>query len=65
MNRSPMTSPTLLTPRQAAQRLLEEAALLAFRTNGAAGLRPVRDEGRLMYRLSDVEGLLQDARGAR
>lgn len=54
-------TPELLTPREAGQRLLEEATRAAVRTGGAAGLRPVRIEGRQMFRRSDVEGFAQVA----
>lgn len=46
----------LLTPKEAAQRLLEEATRAAARTGGAAGLRPVVVAGRRMFRKSDVDG---------
>jgi hypothetical protein len=54
----PDRSTQLLTPREAATRLLEWATLTAYQTNGAAGLRPVRVEGRLMFRPDEVDALL-------
>lgn len=57
-------NPELLTPRDAAQRLLEAATRAAVRTGGAAGLRPVRVGGRQMFRRSEVEGFAQQALAA-
>lgn len=54
----------LLTPREAAQRLLEEATKTAVRTGGAAGLRPVVVDGRRMFRFSDVDSLARMALAA-
>lgn len=54
----------LLTPREAAQRLLEEATKTAVRTGGVAGLRPVLIEGRRMFRFSDVDSLARLALAA-
>jgi hypothetical protein len=54
----------LLTPREAAQRLLEEATKTAIRTGGAAGLRPVVVDGRRMFRFSDVDSLARIALAA-
>lgn len=48
----------LLTPSEAAQRLLEEATRTAARTGGASGLRPVRVDGRTMFRRSEVDGFV-------
>lgn len=53
-------APNLLTPKQAAQRLLEHATLLAVRTGGAVGLRPVRTSGRVFYRLADVDEVISE-----
>lgn len=53
----PPSQAQLLTPKEAAQRLLEEATRTALRTGGAAGLRPVVVDGRRMFRLSDVDSL--------
>lgn len=54
----------LLTPHEAAQRLLEEATRTAIRTGGAAGLRPVVVDGRRMFRLSEVDALASVALAA-
>lgn len=56
---NPVSSVNLLTPIQAAQRLLEEATLQAYRTNGASGLRPVLANGRHMFRQADIEGFVR------
>ena len=62
--RVPDENSDLLTPREAAQRLLEAATRTAMRTGGAAGLRPVRVEGRQMFRRTEVEGFAQVALAA-
>ncbi|WP_457443775.1 hypothetical protein [Roseateles sp. P5_E4] len=49
----------LLTPREAAQWLLEAATRAAIQTGGATGLRPVRIDGRQMFRRDEVEGFAQ------
>ncbi|KQV60128.1 hypothetical protein ASC95_01225 [Pelomonas sp. Root1217] len=54
----------LLTPREAAQRLLEEATKTAVRTGGVAGLRPVVVDGRRMFRFSDVDSFARLALAA-
>ena len=54
----------LLTPRETAQRLLEAATRAAMRTGGVDGLRPVRVQGRQMFRRSEVEGFVQEALAA-
>ena len=51
----------LLTPSEAAQRLLEEATRTAARTGGVSGLRPVRVDGRTMFRRSEVDGFARAA----
>ena len=56
--------PQLLTPNEAAQRLLEEATRTAVRTGGAAGLRSVVVDGRRMFRLVDVDSLARLALAA-
>lgn len=61
MDKHPSPTQALLTPKEAAQRLLEEATLLAVRTNGVVGLRPVREAGRVMFRKADVDGLIREA----
>ena len=48
----------LITPREAAQRLLEEAALQALRSRGLEGLVSVRVGGKRVYRAADVESYL-------
>ena len=59
------TVPALLSPAQAAQRLLEEATLTAFRTKGREGLVVVKDGRRPMFRAADVDAyLLSQARAA-
>lgn len=58
------SSENLVTPQEAGQRLLEGATLQAFRTNGAAGLRPVVVDGRRLFRAADVEGLIRMALAA-
>ncbi len=59
------TLPTpLLTPAEAAQRLLEEAALQAYRSKGREGLVAVKDGRRRMYRPQDVEAFLQRLQAA-
>jgi hypothetical protein len=65
MNRTdPPEQAQLLTPKEAAQRLLEEATRTALRTGGAAGLRPVVVGGRRMFRLVDVDSLARLALAA-
>lgn len=54
----------LLTAEQAANTLLEEARLQAWRTNGAQGLQPIARAGRPMYSARDVAGFLETLRGA-
>lgn len=54
----------LLTPSEAAQRLLEEATKAAIRSGGAAGLRPVVIGGRRMFRVCDVESFACSALAA-
>jgi hypothetical protein len=50
----------LLTAQQAAYALLEAAALQAYRTCGAEGLCPVRDDaGKPMFRPQDVAGFIE------
>lgn len=61
---NPVPADNLLTPIQAAQRLLEEATLQAYRTNGVSGLRPVLADGRRMFRQADVEGFVRVALAA-
>lgn len=56
-------SEDLLTPEEAGQRLLEAVTLQAFRTNGVAGLRPVRIGRRLAFRTADVDGFLKHLEG--
>lgn len=55
---------TLVTPQEAGQRLLEGATLQAYRTNGAAGLRPVVVDGRRLFRATEVEGFIRLALAA-
>lgn len=63
MDSTTTTTPpaTLVTPHEAARRLLEGATLQAYRTNGAAGLRPVVLDGRRLFRAADVDGLIRTA----
>lgn len=58
---APRDATPLLTPTEAAQRLLEEATRTAARTGGVAGLRPVRVDGRTMFRRSEVDGFAKAA----
>lgn len=60
----PRSAIELLTPREAAQRLLEAATRAAIRSGGADGLRPVRVDGRQMFRRAEVEGFVQMALAA-
>lgn len=48
----------LLTPAEAAQRLLEAAALAAWRSNGHAGLTPVHEGEVIRYRQQDVDAFI-------
>jgi len=50
--------PSLLTPAEAAQRLLEEAALQALRSKGTEGLVAIRQGRKLMYRPQDLDAYL-------
>lgn len=54
----------LLTPTEAAQRLLEEATRAAFRTGGISGLRPVRVNGRPLFRSDDVDAFARSTLAA-
>jgi hypothetical protein len=61
-----MTTPTtdsrqlaLLTPQEAALRLLEEATQQSFRSGGIEGLWPVNVGHRKMFRPQDVESFIR------
>lgn len=51
--------PALLTPQQAALRLLEEATAQSFRSGGLDGLLPVRVGQRRMFRPQDVDAFIR------
>ena len=50
----------LLTPQQAAFRLLEEATLEALRTGGAAGILPIRVGSQRMFRPDHVDAFIRE-----
>ena len=51
--------PVLLTPQQAAFRLLEEATQQSFRSGGLEGLWPVSIGHRRMFRPQDVDSFIR------
>ncbi len=55
----PTRTPELITAAQAAQRLLEEATLQAFRSKGQQGLLPVKGSRRQLFRPQDVEAFIR------
>jgi len=54
------TSPALLTPRQVGERLLEEATLAGWRSQGRDGLVAVRGDRGAMFRAQDVEAFIRN-----
>lgn len=58
------TTPGLITAAQAAQRLLEEATLEAFRSKGQQGLLPVKGSRRQLFRQQDVEAFIRARQAA-
>ena len=52
-------SPALLTPRQVGDRLLEEATLAGWRSQGRDGLVAVKVDRGAMFRAQDVEAFIR------
>ncbi len=62
MNQAHPTHDTtgLLTPQQAAFRLLEGATLEALRTGGAGGILPIRVGSQRMFRHDHVDAFIRE-----
>ena len=56
--------PDLLTPKQVALWLLEDAQLRGFRSNGAEGIVPVTVDGHVCYQLRDVQRFIERTQAA-
>ncbi len=52
-------TPGLLTPREAAFRLLEAATQRSYQSNGLDGVFPITVDNRPMFRERDIEGLIR------
>lgn len=53
-------TPALLTPTEAAFRLLEEATLEGLRSKGLTGLLAVNDGRKRMFRPQDVDAFIRE-----
>ncbi len=57
-------NPVLLTPRQVGDRLLEEATLAGWRSQGRDGLVAVKVDRGAMFRTQDVEAFIRSQQHA-